>query len=159
MIFMGCPIDARSPTAVNHLAEERGFAWFRRNFIRTVPLPFPARCATSIRASSSSHGFMSMNKERHINAHRDMFRTWSRRRRRGPKHEDFYDEYLSVMDLTEEIYMETVDIVFREACAAHGRQEHREKPVDLKAIRNIGADDGGRREGRHLRRRPDPGGA
>ncbi|HEY0052040.1 MAG TPA: polyhydroxyalkanoate depolymerase, partial [Caulobacteraceae bacterium] len=42
MTFMGSPIDARlAPTAINGLAEEKPFAWFRSNMIHTVPPPFP----------------------------------------------------------------------------------------------------------------------
>lgn len=71
MTLMGGPIDTRrNPTAVNLLAEERGIDWFRDNVVMQVP--WPARRASagmSIPASCSS-GFMSMNLDRHIIAHR-----------------------------------------------------------------------------------------
>ena len=39
------------------------------------------------------------------------------------KHRDFYDEYLAVMDLTAEYYLQTVDTRFRQARAAEGRND------------------------------------
>ncbi len=45
------------------------------------------------------------------------------------KHREFYDEYLSVLDLTEEFYLQTVDVVFQHALPK-GELIHRGKPVD-----------------------------
>ena len=39
------------------------------------------------------------------------------------KHRDFYDEYLSVMDMDREFYLQTVDTVFVNARAAQGRDD------------------------------------
>jgi poly(3-hydroxybutyrate) depolymerase len=51
------------------------------------------------------------------------------------KHREFYDEYLAVMDLTAEFYLETVEHVFVEHSLPKGQMTHRRKPVDLLAIR------------------------
>jgi poly(3-hydroxybutyrate) depolymerase len=50
------------------------------------------------------------------------------------KHREFYDEYLAVMDLTAEFYLQTVDTVFVKHALPKGTMMHREKPVDLTAI-------------------------
>ena len=47
---------------------------------------------------------------------------------------DFYDEYLAVMDLTAEFYLQTVDMVFVKHQLPKGEMMHREFPVDLSAI-------------------------
>ena len=53
------------------------------------------------------------------------------------KHRDFYDEYLAVMDLTAEFYLQTVDTVFIRHALPKGEMTHRGRPVDPKAIRNV----------------------
>jgi poly(3-hydroxybutyrate) depolymerase len=53
------------------------------------------------------------------------------------KHRDFYDEYLAVMDLTAEFYLQTVDTVFVKHALPKGEMMHRGEPVDLKAIRGV----------------------
>jgi poly(3-hydroxybutyrate) depolymerase len=51
------------------------------------------------------------------------------------KQTDFYDEYLAVMDLTAEFYLQTVDTVFVRHALPDGVMTHRGRRVDLKAIR------------------------
>jgi poly(3-hydroxybutyrate) depolymerase len=53
------------------------------------------------------------------------------------KHRDFYDEYLAVMDLTAEFYLQTVDTVFVKHAMPKGEMMHRDKPVDLTAVRRV----------------------
>jgi poly(3-hydroxybutyrate) depolymerase len=53
------------------------------------------------------------------------------------KHRDFYDEYLAVMDLTAEFYLQTVDSVFISHSLPKGEMWHRGKLVDTGAIRNV----------------------
>ena len=58
-------------------------------------------------------GFMTMNLDRHIDAHRELF--WHLVEGDGDsaeKHREFYDEYMSVMDLTADFYLQTVEKVF-----------------------------------------------
>ena len=47
------------------------------------------------------------------------------------KHREFYDEYLAVMDLTAEFYLQTVDTVFIRHLLPKGEMVHRGEPVDL----------------------------
>ena len=53
------------------------------------------------------------------------------------KHRDFYDEYLAVMDLTAEFYLQTVETVFVRHALPKGEMTHRGEPVDPAAIRNV----------------------
>jgi poly(3-hydroxybutyrate) depolymerase len=50
------------------------------------------------------------------------------------KHREFYDEYLSVMDLSEEFYIQTLTDVFQEYRLANGTMMHRGRVVDPGAI-------------------------
>jgi poly(3-hydroxybutyrate) depolymerase len=136
MVLMGGPIDTRrNPTAVNKLAVERGTDWFRRNVIVQVPLPHPGYMREVYPGFLQLTGFMTMNLDRHIDAHRDLF--WHLVQGDGDsadKHDEFYDEYLSVMDLTAEFYLQTVEKVFIEHALARGVFSHRNTPVNPAAI-------------------------
>jgi poly(3-hydroxybutyrate) depolymerase len=48
----------------------------------------------------------------------------------------FYDEYLSVCDMTQEFYLATVDVVFQRQLLPKGELEHRGRRVDPAAIRD-----------------------
>jgi len=51
------------------------------------------------------------------------------------QHKDFYEEYLSVMDLPAEFYLQTVETVFQKHLLPLGLMQHRGETVDCKAIR------------------------
>lgn len=139
MTLMGGPIDTRrSPTAVNLLAQERGIDWFRRNCITKVPFPHLGMFRDVYPGFMQLSGFMAMNIDRHISAHYEMFKHLvAGDGDSAEKHRDFYDEYLAVMDLTAEFYLQTVDTVFVKHALPKGEMMHRDKPVDLKAIRRV----------------------
>jgi poly(3-hydroxybutyrate) depolymerase len=140
MTFMGSPIDARlSPTVTNQLAEAKPFAWFKSNMIHTVPWPYPGFGRRVYPGFVQLYSFMSMNEDKHVDAHRRYFDDLvSGDGDATDKHEAFYDEYLSVLDLTEEFYLQTIDIVFQQHLLARGLLEHRGRRVDLTKINDIG---------------------
>lgn len=137
MILMGGPIDTRrSPTAVNQLAQERGVEWFRQNCIVKVPPAHPGFWRDVYPGFLQLSGFMAMNLDRHLTAHWDMYKHLVQGDGdSAEKHREFYDEYLAVMDLTAEYYLQTVETVFVKHQLPKGEMMHRDKPVDLAAIR------------------------
>ena len=137
MILMGGPIDTRvNPTAVNRLAEQRGIDWFRRHCIHTVPFPHAGMGRQVYPGFLQLSGFMSMNFERHVSAHFEMFNHLIEGDGdSAEKHRDFYDEYLAVMDLTAEFYLQTVERVFIRHEVPLGLLSHRGETIDLKSIR------------------------
>ena len=137
MTLMGGPIDTRkSPTAVNKLAQQRGVNWFRQNCLRTVPFPYPGLSRQVYPGYLQLSGFMAMNLDRHVNAHVDMFRHLVEGDGdSAEKHREFYDEYLAVMDLTAEYYMQTIETVFVRHLLPKGEMTSRGIPVDTHAIR------------------------
>jgi poly(3-hydroxybutyrate) depolymerase len=139
MILMGGPIDTRiEPTAVNKLATEHPLEWFRDNVIMTVPFPQPGFMRPVYPGFLQLSGFMSMNMDRHVMAHREFYDHLVKNDgESAEKHRDFYDEYLAVMDLTEEFYLQTVDTVFISHSLPKGEMKHRDAPVDTKAIRHV----------------------
>lgn len=115
MTLMGGPIDTRrNPTAVNLLAEEKGTDWFRDNVITTVPWPHPGFGRPVYPGFLQLSGFMSMNLDRHLIAHKDFFMHLVKDDGdSAEKHREFYDEYLAVMDMPAEFYLSTVERVFK----------------------------------------------
>jgi poly(3-hydroxybutyrate) depolymerase len=132
MVLMGGPIDTRrNPTAVNRLAEEKGVDWFRRNVTMKVPMPHAGAMRDVYPGFLQLGGFMTMNLDRHIDAHRELY--WHLVDGDGDsaeKHRDFYDEYMSVMDLTAEFYLQTVEKVFVNHDLPKGTFTHRNHKVD-----------------------------
>jgi poly(3-hydroxybutyrate) depolymerase len=137
MVLMGGPIDPRvNPTAVNRLAEKRGIGWFKQNCIHTVPFPNPGMGRKVYPGFLQLSGFMAMNIERHVSAHLEMFNHLVEGDGdSAEKHRDFYDEYLAVMDLTAEFYLQTVEEVFVKHAIPLGLLRHRGELIDLHAIR------------------------
>ena len=139
LTLMGSPIDARlSPTAVNSLAEARPFAWFEARMIDTVPWPWLGAMRRVYPGFVQLYSFMSMNAEAHQEAHRRYFADLVKGDGEpAERHREFYDEYLSVLDLTEEFYLETIDMVFQRHLLPKGEFFHRGSRVDLTALTDI----------------------
>jgi poly(3-hydroxybutyrate) depolymerase len=140
LTLMGSPIDARrSPTVTNRLAETRPLAWFEANMIHTVPASHPGAGRRVYPGFLQLSAFMSMNLERHQAAHwRYLEHLMQGDGDSAARHLEFYDEYLSVLDLPEAFYLQTVDQVFQRHLLAAGRFTHRGRPVRPQAISDIG---------------------
>ncbi len=136
MTLMGGPIDTRiNPTAVNNLAEQKGTGWFSDNVIMKVPFPHPGFMRSVYPGFLQLTGFMSMNLDRHVMAHRELFRHLIEGDGdSAEKHRDFYDEYLAVMDLSAEFYLQTVETVFVRHALPRGEMTHRGRIVRPEAI-------------------------
>ncbi len=136
MILMGGPVDTRrNPTQVNRLAEEKGVDWFARHVIMRVPWTQPGAMRRVYPGFLQITGFMTMNLDRHVDAHRQLFRHLiAGDGDSADRHRAFYDEYLAVMDLAAEYYLQTVDTVFVRHLLPQGRMTHRGRPVTPEAI-------------------------
>lgn len=137
MILMGGPIDTRiNPTAVNRFAEEHTLDWFRSRVIAPVPSPHPGAGRLVYPGFLQLSGFMAMNLDRHLSAHWRFFESLvDGDGDSAARHRAFYDEYLAVMDLTAEFYLQTVDEVFIRHALPKGELTHRGTPVRPAAIR------------------------
>ncbi|NVO14892.1 MAG: polyhydroxyalkanoate depolymerase [Rhodoplanes sp.] len=139
LTLMGSPIDTRiSPTQVNQVAEKRGIDWFRRNVITKVPFPNPGFMRDVYPGFLQLNGFMSMNLDRHMEAHSKLFQHLVEGDGdSATAHRDFYDEYLAVMDLTAEFYLQTIDAVFIRHALPDGKFIHRGIKVDPSKIKRV----------------------
>ncbi|HUU66915.1 MAG TPA: polyhydroxyalkanoate depolymerase [Methyloceanibacter sp.] len=139
MILMAGPIDAReSPTEVNRFAAGKPLSWFRRNVITQVPWPYPGMMRMVYPGFLQLSGFMGMNLDRHLNAHRDLFHNLIRGDGdSATKHREFYDEFLAVMDLTAEYYLQTIETVFLDHKLPRGQMLHHGVAVDPGKVQRV----------------------
>jgi len=122
MTMMGGPIDARkSPGAFNSLAVKHPISWFERRMIQRVPGKYPGAMRRVYPGFLQLAGFMSMNLERHFDAHRTIFRHLvAGDGDSAAEKREFYEEYLAVMDLCAEFYLQTVKTVFQDYALPKG---------------------------------------
>ena len=132
MVLMGGPIDTRkSPTAVNKLAHDKSIVWFRQTVTMKVAGAHAGVGRAVYPGFMQLGGFLSMNSDRHLKAHRELYGNLIEGNELdAEKHSDFYDEYMAVMDLTAEFYLQTVERVFMHQDLPHGTYCYRERKVE-----------------------------
>jgi poly(3-hydroxybutyrate) depolymerase len=137
MTLMAGPIDPRvNPTKVNALANSRPIEWFEQNLIATVPLRYHGAFRRVYPGFAQLAAFMSMNVERHLKAHRELYDHLAKGERdKAQVTKAFYDEYFAVLDLTAEFYLETVRLVFQECALPAGQLEWRGVRVEPRSIK------------------------
>lgn len=140
IILMGSPIDTRvNQTEPNRLAQSKPLSWFEQNVVVTVPWPNLGMMRRVYPGFLQLSGFMSMNLDRHVDAHMDQYHHLVEGDGdSAAAHRAFYDEYLAVMDLTAEFYLQTVETVFQKHLIPLGQFRHRDHLIDPGAITDIG---------------------
>ena len=138
MVLMGGPIDTRiSPTKVNKLATDKPLSWFESHVINTVPYVHAGRGRRVYPGFLQLQGFMSLNPERHVGEHINLFQNMVRGDGdSAEKHREFYDEYLAVMDLPAEYYLDTIKKVFIEHQLPEGKFYCRDRHVQPALIQH-----------------------
>jgi poly(3-hydroxybutyrate) depolymerase len=139
LTMMGGPIDTReAPTAVNTLATKRPHSWFQQNVIATVPYHYPGSGRKVYPGFLQLAGFMTMNLGSHLTSHWEMFKHLVEGDgNSADATKDFYEEYRSVCDMTEEFYLQTIDVVFQRHQLPKGEMTHRGRRVDPAAIKDV----------------------
>ena len=137
MTLMAGPIDPRvNPTKVNKLARSRPIEWFEQNLIATVPLRYLGAFRRVYPGFVQLAAFMSMNIERHMKAHRELYDHLAKgEHEKAQVTKAFYDEYFAVLDLTAEFYLETVRLVFQEYALPTGKLQWQGERVEPRAIK------------------------
>ena len=135
--LLGGPIDTRhAPTKVNSFAQERDLQWFKRHCIHAVPPRHAGQGRMVYPGFMQLAGFMAMNPDRHVSAHWEMFNHLVEGDGdSAEKHRAFYDEYLAVMDLPADYYLQTLETVFIDHLLPRGLMQHRGQSVDLTQVR------------------------
>ncbi|MCM2343378.1 MAG: polyhydroxyalkanoate depolymerase [Alphaproteobacteria bacterium] len=143
MTLMGGPIDARvSPTRVNEMAERNPGHWLAKTVVTSVPFYYPGAFRKVYPGFVQLGSFVSMNLDRHIGSHMKFFQHLVEGDGDSAEtHRNFYDEYLSVMDIPGEFYLQTVDVVFQRYLLPQGKMVWKNPlndqtyPVDPRAIK------------------------
>ena len=137
MTLMAGPIDTRcNPTKVNTLAKDKDISWFEDKMIDVVPWRYKGAGRRVYPGFMQLSAFISMNLDKHINAYMRQFRNLAAKDEKAADiHRQFYDEYLAVMDLPAEFYLETVDRIFMRHELAKGELTYRGRRVCPEAIR------------------------
>lgn len=137
MTLMAGPIDCRvNPTEVNNLATGKPIEWFEKNLLDVVPQRFAGAGRKVYPGFVQLTAFMSMNMERHIKAHMELYENLAAgESEKAEATKTFYDEYFAVLDLPAEFYIETVQRVFQEYHLAEGRLVVHGQKVNPRAIR------------------------
>jgi poly(3-hydroxybutyrate) depolymerase len=136
MTLMGGPIDTRAAsTAVTQLAEGKPISWFENTVVHTVPFTYPGAGRRVYPGFIQLTGFMQMNLDRHMDAHVKLFNHLIRGDgESADATKRFYDEYMSVLDLASEFYLETVQQVFQEQLLPRGLMRVDGQLIEPKAI-------------------------
>ncbi len=137
LTLMGGPIDTHAnPTQVSRFAEAHGLQWLEHHVIDTVPMRYPGAYRRVYPGFLQLAGFMSMNMDRHVTAHVDLFRHLVEGDgASADATRKFYDEYMSVMDLPADFYLQTIDRVFHRRDLALGCFLSRDRLVEPGAIK------------------------
>ena len=132
MVLMGGPIDTRiSKTTVTELAETRPLKWFENSVVMDVPFYYPGAHRRVYPGFLQLGGFMSMNLDKHVGSHMNFYKHLIQGDGdTAEKHRIFYNEYLSVMDIPAEFYLQTVETVFQKHSLPRGLMKWRDPLSD-----------------------------
>ncbi len=136
MTLIGGPIDTRiNPTEVNRHAETKPIEWFEQNVICHVPVNYNGFMRRVYPGFIQLTGFMTMNLDRHLGAHVELFNHLVEGDGESAEsHREFYNEYLAVMDLPAEFYLQTIETVFKDHTLPNGMMHSRGRPVKPEKI-------------------------
>jgi len=136
MTLMGGPVDTRAaPTAVTKLAAQHPIEWFERHLVTTVPFWHVGAFRRVYPGFLQLAAFISMNSDRHVEAHRRMFdHLVQGDAESAAAHRKFYDEYLAVMDVPANYYLQTVETFFQTHALPRGVMHVRGERVETEAV-------------------------
>lgn len=136
LTLMAGPLDTtKNPTRVNEFSHTRPMSWFRNVAIMKVPFGYPGQGREVYPGFMQLGGFISMNKETHLKKHQKYFQNLLfGEQEDADRFRAFYDEYMAVLDMPAEFYLETIERVFKNNELANGTITYQGKPVNFDAI-------------------------
>jgi poly(3-hydroxybutyrate) depolymerase len=136
LTLMAGPIDtSKNPTRVNEFSQKHSMAWFRQFAIMKVPPGYPGEGRLVYPGFMQLGGFISMNHKSHMEKYANYFMNLLYGEDEdADRFRAFYDEYLAVLDMPAEFYLETIERVFKGNELAKGSITYKNEPVDFSAI-------------------------
>jgi poly(3-hydroxybutyrate) depolymerase len=149
LTLMAGPIDvSKNPTRVNEFSTTHPMSWFEQFAIMNVPEGYPGAGRPVYPGFLQLGGFISMNLEAHS---KKFFNFYSNllfgEKEDADRFRMFYDEYMAVLDMPAEFYLETIKRVFKDNEVANKTITYQGEPVDFDAVKDTalltveGADD------------------
>lgn len=136
--LIGGPIDARSRAAsLSEQAQTHSLSWFRQTQIQMVPTYYPGAFRMVYPGAAQLLDRMSMTLDRHITERTKYYQHLIHGDEdSADMHEKFYDEFLSVMDVPQEFYIQLVERAYQRCDLPNGSFTWRGKKVDPAAIKS-----------------------
>ena len=139
LTLIGGPIDPdAAPTEITDFGRRMTMGQLEHLAIQRVGFKFAGAGRKVYPGLLQLASFISMNAETHTQAfHDQIVRAAKGEATERDKHNRFYDEYLSVMDMTAEFYLSTVDRIFKKREIATNTFTIAGKHVDLGKITQV----------------------
>ncbi|AXR05157.1 polyhydroxyalkanoate depolymerase [Salinimonas sediminis] len=136
LTLMAGPLDtSKNPTRVNEFSSQHSMAWFRNVAIMTVPYGYPGEGRQVYPGFMQLGGFISMNHQGHMKKYANFFQNLVYGEEEdADRFRAFYDEYMAVLDIPAEFYLETIERVFKNNELANGAITYKGEPVNFEAI-------------------------
>jgi poly(3-hydroxybutyrate) depolymerase len=136
LVLIAGPVDARkNPTKVNDFALERDIEWFKNSVISIVPPNYPGFMRKVYPGFLQLAGFLSLNFEKHVLSHIKLVEDLvANDLVEARKQKQFYNRYLSVLDLPAEFYLQTIQEIFQKFSLAKGELVSRGRLINLANI-------------------------
>jgi poly(3-hydroxybutyrate) depolymerase len=138
LTLMAGPLDTtKNPTRVNEFAHSRPMSWYRNVAIMTVPAGYPGAGRKVYPGFMQLGGFISMNQKAHMQKYQNYFQNLVfGEDEDADRFRAFYDEYMAVLDMPAEFYLETIERIFKNNEVANKTITYNGKTVNFDAIDN-----------------------
>lgn len=138
LALMAGPLDVgKNPTRVNDFSQQKPMSWFENVAIMQVPVGYPGEGRRVYPGFMQLGGFISMNHQTHMKKHMQYFQNLLfGEQEDADRFRAFYDEYMAVLDMPAEFYLETIERIFKNNEVANKAITYKGKLVDFNAIDN-----------------------
>ena len=139
LMLMAGPVDARvRATTTLALVRQQGLPWFENNVVDKVPVAYAGRGRRVYSGFRQLSVFSSWRSADHIHRHLQFYRDLViGNKKRAAEHRAFYDNYMAVMDIPAEFYLDTLERVFGDQKLAKGTSTFEGRRLDLSAITDV----------------------
>lgn len=139
LTMMAGPIDIRvNPNEFTKKVDKISAPLLKRVAIHKVPSRYPGAGRRVYPGMMQLGGFMSMNMKSHIQKHFQFFKDISQGNvKDADRHRDFYDEYMAVLDMDADYYLETMDRVFLDQHLPKGTMQYQGETIDCSHIKDV----------------------
>jgi poly(3-hydroxybutyrate) depolymerase len=139
LILMGGPIDPNAtPTEITNFANKITLSHLEQTVIQRVGFQYAGVGRQVYPGLLQLMSFMSMNAEKHLKSFSDQIAKVAHgQASEHDRHNNFYDEYLAVMDMTAEFYLSTVDRIFKKREIAHNKFALKGMHLDINTISDV----------------------